>query len=259
MDLGLVIIGDEILTGRRADQHFSHVVKSLSRRSMELAWVYYLGDDEASLVRHFREIKKRGDLCFSFGGIGATPDDRTRQAVARAHDVPIARHPDAVAEIEARFGQDAYPIRVLMADLPRGARLIPNTYNRIPGFSMGHIHCVPGFPELAWPMVEWVLDNQYGHLSAKLTVQHELIVAEALESQLVELLQRLQKRHDDVKISSLPRFLPDGGREVALGVRGEAPEAAAALEDLERELKAQRFSVIAGPSGAPSEVGDQGE
>lgn len=250
MNMGLVIIGDEILTGRRADKHFSHVVKSASRRGLELAWVYYLGDDEALLVRHFRGIKERGDLCFSFGGIGATPDDRTRQAVAAAHDVPIVRHPGAVAEIEGRFGQDAYPNRILMADLPRGAQLIPNDYNRIPGFSMGHIHCLPGFPELAWPMAAWVLDQHYGKLGGTRVVQYELTVHDALESQLVQLLYRLQERHPDVKLSSLPRFLPGGGREVELGVRGSDPEAAAALKDLEAELKGQHLSVTPGRSQA---------
>ena len=90
-----------------------------------------------------------GDLVFCFGGIGATPDDHTRQCAAQAADIPMLRHPDAVREIEAQFGPEAYPRRILMADLPAGSTIIPNPVNRVPGFSLRHHHFLPGFPR--WP------------------------------------------------------------------------------------------------------------
>src|SRR5664279_5473023 len=122
MAIGALIIGDEILSGKRQDKHLQHVIATLAARGLGLDFVHYLGDDRARLTALLRDSFARGDLVFSFGGIGATPDDHTRQAAAAALDVPLARHPDAVAAIEARFGAEAYPYRVLMAEFPQGAR-----------------------------------------------------------------------------------------------------------------------------------------
>jgi len=121
-------------------------------------------------------------LRFSFGGIGATPDDHTRQCAAKALGVDTALHPEAAALIRERMqdvareqGQPYEPgradnlHRLNMGVFPQGARIIPNPYNKIPGFTCdgpggGMVHFVPGFPVMAWPMVEWVLDTKYAHL-----------------------------------------------------------------------------------------------
>jgi molybdopterin-biosynthesis enzyme MoeA-like protein len=245
MHIGTLIIGDEILTGRRNDKHLAHVIEALASRGLGLAWARYAGDDEALLQRELREIQSRADLCFCFGGIGATPDDRTRQAVAVAHGVALRRHPDAVREIEARFGDAAYPNRILMADLPEGASIVPNPFNRIPGFSLDHIHCLPGFPEMAWPMLDWVLDERYPGLRAEKPAQYVLVLQGVHESESIDLMTAIIHAHPKVKVSSLPRFLPDGGREIELGVRGPERDAAAALEALKGLLRArsQPFAV----------------
>jgi molybdopterin-biosynthesis enzyme MoeA-like protein len=245
MHIGTLIIGDEILTGRRNDKHLAHVIEALAGRGLGLAWARYAGDDEALLQRELREILSRADLCFCFGGIGATPDDRTRQAVAAAHGVALRRHPDAVREIEARFGDAAYPNRILMADLPEGASIVPNPFNRIPGFSLGHIHCLPGFPEMAWPMLDWVLDERYPGLRAEKPAQYVLVLQGVHESEIIDLMAAIIQAHPKVKVSSLPRFLPDGGREIELGVRGPERDAAAALEQMKGLLQArsQPFAV----------------
>ena len=173
-NFGIYIIGDEILSGKREDKHLTQAISILKTRGLQLDWAEYLGDDPARMVdsfkRSFAQSEINGDIVFSFGGIGATPDDYTRQAAADALDVPIVRHKEAVAEIEAQFGPEAYPKRVIMADFPAGAGLIPNPVNRVSGFSAGlpnqkHRHYfVPGFPAMAWPMMEWVLDTHYSHL-----------------------------------------------------------------------------------------------
>ena len=111
---------------------------------------------------------------FSFGGIGATPDDHTRQAAAAALGVPLERHPEAVAEIEARFGADAYPHRVLMAEFPAGASIIPNPFNRIAAFSVRDHHFLPGFPQMAWPMLDWVLATHYPDLVREAPVERAM-------------------------------------------------------------------------------------
>src|SRR5512142_2438850 len=111
--IGALIIGDEILSGKRADKHLAHLIGTLAERGLMLDYAQYLGDDRARLTDVLRQSFARGDLVFSFGGIGATPDDHTRQAAAAALGVALERHPDAVAELVARFGDDAYPHRVL--------------------------------------------------------------------------------------------------------------------------------------------------
>ncbi|MFW2372603.1 MAG: competence/damage-inducible protein A [Gammaproteobacteria bacterium] len=241
MKIGVIIIGDELLTGRRQDKHLSHTINTLAHRGLELAWARYCGDDEILLSEEFRHIHESNDVCFSFGGIGATHDDKTRQAVASALRVSLEQHPDAVREIVAKFGQDSYPYRVLMADLPQGASIIPNPYNRIPGFSVDHIHCLPGFPQMAWPMLEWVLDNLYPQLTAEPPVQLILTLPDAYESKLIDLMSDFQNRHPSVKLSSLPRFLSQDQRELELGLRGQRKDVETAHAELKSLLESQAY------------------
>ncbi len=236
LQIGVLIIGDEILSGRRKDKHFAHAIDVLGRRGLALAWARYVGDDAALLFRSFRDIRATGELCFAFGGIGATPDDRTRQAVAEALGVPLVRHPEAVAVIESRFGDGAYPNRIRMAELPEGASIIPNPVSRIPGFSVGGIHCLPGFPEMAWPMMEWVLDRNYPNLSCAKPTQYLLTIRGTPESELVQLLERVQSAHPNIRLSSLPSYLPGGSFEIELAVLGEAEGAWQAFEALKAAL-----------------------
>jgi molybdopterin-biosynthesis enzyme MoeA-like protein len=234
--IGIVVIGDEILANRRLDKHFQYTVQLLASRGLPLSWAQYLGDEQDLLARQLRVIRIDGEICFCFGGIGATPDDRTRQAMAQAHDTPLIRHAQAVKEIEEQFGKAAYPNRILMAELPQGAELIPNPYNRIPGFSMGNIHCVPGFPEMAWPMLQWVLDHHYPHLCNEKIIYSAIIVNDVHESDLLSFMEEFQMKNPAVKLSSLPRFLPDGGRQIELGVSGETIAATEAIAKLEKAI-----------------------
>jgi molybdopterin-biosynthesis enzyme MoeA-like protein len=251
--IGIVIIGDEILTGRRQDKHLAHVIEVFRPRGLALSWAQYLGDDAEVLVRQLRQIRASGDICICFGGIGGTPDDKTRQAMAAAHDLPLVRHPGAVAEIEARFGAQAYPVRILMAELPQGAELIPNPYNRIPGFSLGHLHCLPGFPVMAWPMLDWVLDHRYAHLRGEPPLQLLLTVDDVVESDIVELMTRLQAAYPDVKLSSLPHFLPEKGREIEFGVYGQARAAQAMFAELQSALTEKGYTFSINDQDQPGE------
>src|SRR4249919_3133273 len=98
--VGGIIIGDEILSGKREDRHLSQVIATLGKRGLTLDWARYEGDDRERLTRALRDSFARDDIVFSFGGVGATPDDHTRQAAAAALGVPIERHPEAVAALE---------------------------------------------------------------------------------------------------------------------------------------------------------------
>jgi molybdopterin-biosynthesis enzyme MoeA-like protein len=241
MNIGALIIGDEILSGKRADKHLPHVIATLATRGLSLDFVHYLGDDRERLTALLRDSFARGDLLFSFGGIGATPDDHTRQAAAAALGLPLVRHPEAVAEIEARFGAEAYPHRVLMAEFPEGARVIPNPVNRVAGFAIRDHHFFPGFPQMAWPMLDWVLATWYADLRQVPPQERAIVVHGAGESQLLPLMEANVARFPLLKLFSLPSFMPDGGRRIELGVKGDPAQVDAAIAHLRAGVEAAGF------------------
>jgi molybdopterin-biosynthesis enzyme MoeA-like protein len=248
--IGALVIGDEILSGKRADKHLAHVIATLGARGLALAWARYEGDDRGRLTALLRETLASNDLVFSFGGVGATPDDHTRQAAAAALGVPLVRHPEAVAEIEARFGADAYPHRVLMAEFPEGSAIIPNPFNRIASFSVADHHFFPGFPQMAWPMLDWVLATRYPDLVQPAVAERALAVFDAGESQLLPLMDENVARFPQLKLFSLPTFMPDGGRRIELGVRGDPAQVDAAFAHLLAGVRAAGFRHEAIAAGA---------
>ena len=161
---GLIIIGDEILSGKRQDKHLSKAIATLKTRGLDLSYAHYLGDEPERIVATLKQSFATDHIIFSFGGIGATPDDYTRQCAAAALDADLCQHPEAVAAMAAKPDFELTPNRVKMAEFPVGALIIPNPYNQIAAFSCGDHHFLPGFPEMAWPMMEWVLDSKYAHL-----------------------------------------------------------------------------------------------
>src|SRR5204863_7256835 len=222
MDFGLIIIGDEILSGKRTDKHLPKVIELLAARGLALAWARYVGDDRSRITAQLRDAFASGDVVFSFGGIGATPDDHTRQCAAAALGVPLALHPEAEREIRARFpGQEVTPQRLQMGEFPRGAAIIPNPVNRIPGFSVAEHHFVPGFPQMAWPMVEWLLETRYrDRFDSQKWGEASMLVYEAGESQLIPAMKTVEREFGGIKVFSLPSMGADGSRiHVELGVR----------------------------------------
>jgi molybdopterin-biosynthesis enzyme MoeA-like protein len=239
--IGALIIGDEILSGKRADRHLAHVISTLSQRGLSLTWARYEADDRTRLTATLRESFACGDIVFAFGGVGATPDDHTRQAAAAALGVPLTRHPTALAEIEARFGAEAWPNRVLMADFPQGSAIIPNPVNRIASFSIRGHHFFPGFPQMAWPMLDWVLATCYPTLVAPASAERAIVVYGAGESQLLPVMDDNVARFPQLKLFSLPSFMPDGARRIELGVRGDPAQIDAALAHLIAGVEAGGF------------------
>lgn len=255
MNFGLVIVGDEILSGRRADKHLAKAIEILSERGLSVAYADYVGDDPLRITQTLQRALASGDVVFSFGGIGATPDDHTRQCAARALGVPLALHPEAGQLIRARMQdvakEQGLPYepdrpdnlhRLNMGMFPQGASIIPNPYNRIPGFSVrgageGALHCVPGFPVMAWPMVAWVLDTQYApYFQREAYQERSVIVFGAMESALAPLMEALERDHA-VKVFSLPSVdHPDWGRHIELGVKGAPAAVAPAFAALRQGL-----------------------
>ncbi|MDB5904464.1 MAG: Molybdopterin-binding protein [Betaproteobacteria bacterium] len=232
MNFAAIIIGDEILSGKRQDKHMPKLIELLGSRGLQLAWSQYLGDDPELITSTLTRTFASGDVVFSFGGIGATPDDRTRECAARAAGVALELHPDAETEIRARFGAEITPQRLMMGEFPVGSKIIPNPYNRIPGFSLGDHHFVPGFPQMAWPMIEWVLDTRYRECFARGSIaERSIIVRGAGESQLIDLMNQCLASYPRLKVFSLPRMEPQ--RHIELGVRGDAAEVPAAIRVLQ--------------------------
>ena len=238
MAFGALIIGDEILVGKRQDKHFSVLVAALAKRGLRLAFCEYLADDPPRLTEVHARTFASGDVVFSYGGIGATPDDHTRQCAASALDVPLVLHPQAEAEIRGRFGAETTPQRLKMGEFPAGSEIIPNPVNRVPGFSIRNHHFVPGFPQMAWPMVEWVLDERYRHLHNTHALREESIfVFEAGESMLSDLMYGIEAKWKKLKLFSLPTMGKDGSRgHIELGVRGDPAEVQAAMQEIRADI-----------------------
>ncbi|MGQ0708363.1 MAG: competence/damage-inducible protein A [Rhodoferax sp.] len=248
MQFGAIIIGDEILGGKRQDQHLAKAIELLGDRGLSLSYAHYVGDDPQRITRTLREAFASGDVVFSFGGIGATPDDHTRQCAAQACGRPLELHAQAAALVRERMAdmareqglpyepeRDDNVHRLNMAVFPAGAGLIPNPFNKIAGFFLrtplqqavpgpdsGGVYFVPGFPVMAWPMVEWVLDQHYAHCFARgRWRERSVIVRGAMESTLTPLMQTIEAQHA-VKVFSLPSVdHPQWGRHIELGVKGE--------------------------------------
>ncbi len=245
--VALFVVGDELLSGKRIDRHFSHVVGLLRARGMELSRAEFLPDDEACIAEAIARVHAQGDVLLSCGGIGATPDDCTRQAAARAFRVPIQRHTEAEALIVTEYGARAFPNRVLMADFPVGADLIPNPVNHVAGFSMERCYFVPGFPEMAWPMLEWVLDGPLRALhNAEPPVELRLrAIGTSGEGDLLPLMETLLREFPEVKLSSLP-FRGDGlrPRHIEFGIKGMRTCAEAAFTHFRAQLIARGDVIV---------------
>ena len=268
LSIGLIIIGDEILSGKREDKHLAQVIRILNARGLSLAWSEYVGDDPQRITAVLERALASGDVVFSCGGIGATPDDHTRQCAARALGVPLVLHPQARIWITERMRdmarEQGVPLdenspenqrRLEMGMFPQGADVIANPYNKIPGFACASTHAqpghpnagvyfVPGFPVMAWPMIESVLDQRFADAFAKDAYREQsVIVLGAMESTLAPLMQRIEADHAGIKVFSLPSVdHPQWGKHIELGVKGAPEGVSKAYADLMRALQLMQVS-----------------
>ncbi len=243
MAFGIIIIGDEILSGRRTDKHLAKIIELLGERGLTLGWAEYIGDDPQRITATLARSLATSDIVICCGGIGATPDDHTRQCAAAALGVPLELHPEAKGLIQQRIVEMAEgdPAkanldsaenlhRLKMGEFPVGADIIPNPYNKIPGFALrnaqgGAHYFVPGFPVMAAPMMAWALDTHHSALfHAVPHLERAVIVVDGIESTLTPLMEALEQEFAGVKVFSLPSVAEGGRRrQIELGVKG-APE-----------------------------------
>ena len=256
MAIGLIIIGDEILSGKRADKHFPKTVELLAARGLALDWAEYLGDDRARITATLKRTFASDDIVFSCGGIGATPDDHTRQCAAAALERPLVLHPQAKEKIQERMldmaREAGVPFdlnkpenlhRLKMGEFPQGADILHNPYNKIPGFSIRHgnggVHYfMPGFPVMAWPMMEWALDTHHAHLFHRQPKSEKsVLVFEAMESALTPMMEAIEREYDTVRVFSLPHVGDaQTRRHIELGVKGDPQQVELAFARMTAEL-----------------------
>ncbi|MBF0610930.1 MAG: competence/damage-inducible protein A [Magnetococcales bacterium] len=233
--VGLVIIGDEILSGRRQDSHMSHTITTLGGLGVEVVKIRVVGDHRQRLTDCLQESRRDGIPTFCFGGIGATPDDHTRQAAGLAWGVPLVPHEGAVALLVERFGREnLYPHRIHLTEFPVGSGLIPNPYNNIAGFYLDHHWFMPGFPEMARPMLEWICRTQYRLPGQGMHVR-SLVLPHAKEGMVAGILEELEAAFSGIKTFSLPKLGENPSLE--LGVKGgDEAEVDAAFAGLQEKI-----------------------
>jgi molybdopterin-biosynthesis enzyme MoeA-like protein len=262
MGIGVIIIGDEILSGKRVDQHLPKVIALLKERGLQLDWAEYVGDDRSRITATLQRSFASGDIVFSTGGIGATPDDHTRQCAAAALGLPIVLHPEAKSLIQQRIletmATPEKPVdlnspellhRLKMGEFPQGAEIIPNPFNKIPGFAIQRHYFVPGFPVMAWPMIAWVLDTHYAHLFHQQPhAEKSLLVYEVAESSLTPMMENLEAEYPLIKVFSLPSVGSETvRRHIELGVKGEPQQVSNAFAAMLQYLEIARadFELLA--------------
>lgn len=247
---GAVIIGDEILSGKRQDKHFERIVAMLGQRGLRLSWVEYLGDDRQRLAATYRRTMAAGDVVFSCGGIGNTPDDHTRQAVAAALGVGLELHRDGYEELKARFPGEGEITdkRKLLVTFPAGVKIIPNPFNRIPGFTINDHYFVPGFPQMAHPMIAWALDtfyrDQFKAVEATIEKAFLLTGPTAYESALLDLMETIVAAYPTLRLFSLPSIKDGERRHLELGVEGDPALVDQAMEEIRREVERREITWV---------------
>lgn len=208
-----VIIGTELLNGRREDSHFSFFNQELVQRGWEHKANFVIKDDPDFLKEVFKLVKSDSNsVMFSFGGIGSTPDDFTREiaSITFTSEYPV-RHQEAEEIIIERLGERAYPHPIKMADIPRNSKLIFNPINKMPGFQLeNRFFFVPGFPQMAHSMITNVMDEFYPKNSEKFSCS---FIAYASEARMIDIMEALS---DEVELSCLPSFGKDDKRSAEI-------------------------------------------
>jgi len=240
----LVVIGDEILSGRTQDKNIAQLAAWLNVQGIRLAEVRVVADVEAAIVEAVNQLRERNDYLFTTGGIGPTHDDITVDAVAAALGVGVEHHPDAMAILERYYDTRGglTEARARMARVPAGATLIENRVSGAPGLRIGNVFVMAGVPHITAGM----LDRLTGTLEGGRPVVSLTVGGWVAESEVADLLRDTQKAHEDVAIGSYP-FFREGRVGANFVVRASDPAVAeACMADLTARLEAAGKSGVAG-------------
>jgi molybdenum cofactor synthesis domain-containing protein len=234
---GLVLIGDEILSGRTKDRNLGYIADFLTALGIDLKEARVVADSEPDIIAAVNALRTKYSYVFTTGGIGPTHDDITADAVAKAFGVKIDHDPRAVAILKAHYEPGMLnEARMRMARIPQGAELIENPVSKAPGFRIGNVFVMAGVPKIMQAMLEAIgsqLERGQPMLSATVT-------ANIGEGDLARPLKEIQERHPDVVIGSYP-FEEQGKYGSNLVLRSRDPErlkaAAGEVEEMTQALK----------------------
>ncbi|MCJ7420536.1 competence/damage-inducible protein A [Sphingomicrobium astaxanthinifaciens] len=241
----LVIIGDEILSGRTQDKNVAQIAQWLNVQGIRLQEVRIVADVEAAIVEAVNALRVRNDYLFTTGGIGPTHDDITVDAIAAALGVPVVVHPRAeqmLRDYYARIGKEPTPARMSMARVPQGADLIDNPVSGAPGIKVGNIFIMAGIPHITAGMLEGLT----GTLEGGRPLVSVTVGAYSPESEVADLLREVVKAHPQVALGSYP-FLKEGRYGSNFVMRAESKDdAAACAEALAEKLRGAGYDPIIG-------------
>ncbi len=240
----LLVIGDEILSGRTQDRNVAQVAAWMNRQGIRLVEVRIVPDDEERIAAAVNALRGGVDYLFTTGGIGPTHDDITVDSIAAAFGVPVIVHPEARRILEEHYAtrgglNDA---RLRMARVPQGAELIPNPLSGAPGVRIANVYMLAGVPSIAANMLEAL----EGQLEGGRPIVSVTVGAFAAESEVADLLRETERAHEGVAIGSYP-FARDGRFGANFVIRCEdAQRAEACASDLCARLAAAGFDPVAG-------------
>lgn len=239
---GLLVIGDEILSGRTKDKNIGYIAEYLTAIGVDLKEVRVVPDDEGEIVEALNALRRRYSYVFTTGGIGPTHDDITADCVAKAFGVPIDHDPRAVAILRERLGARGIELneaRLRMARIPQGAELVDNQVSGAPGFWIGNVIVMAGVPAIMQTMLDTVAPN----LRTGRRMLSETVRADAREGDVGTALGEIAKAHPEVTIGSYP-FFDDRGPNTNIVVRArDAAKLAAAKAAVEAMLAEVRATL----------------
>ena len=229
----MLVIGDEILSGRTRDSNMHHLAQQLTAHGIDLCEARVVADTHQGIVAAVQALSASYDHVFTSGGIGPTHDDITAEAVAAAFDTPISIRDDARALLQAHYdrsGQELNEARLRMARIPDGAALIDNPVSTAPGFTLRNVHVMAGVPSVFEAMVASVLPT----LTGGAPLLSQTIRIDRGEGEIAGPLTRLAEAHPDVSIGSYP-FIRNGVYGSNIVVRGtDGPQIDAVITELSR-------------------------
>lgn len=232
----LLIIGNEILSGRTQDANLAFIAKHLGTLGIRFREVRVVPDEEAEIVAAVNALRARYTYVFTTGGIGPTHDDITAECIAKAFEVPLIRHPEAVRRLEAHYANTGLlnEARLRMANIPEGASLIDNPVSTAPGFQIGNVFVMAGVPMIMQAMLTGIGDRLVGGP----VVRTKSVASAIPEGSFADALRVLAGTHASVDIGSYPAFR-QGKVSTALVLRGTDPVALdAAVADVVAMLRA---------------------
>ncbi|HZT28033.1 MAG TPA: molybdopterin-binding protein [Pseudolabrys sp.] len=238
---GLLVIGDEILSGRTKDKNIGYVADYLTAIGIDLTEVRVVSDDEAAIVAAVNALRRAYDYVFTTGGIGPTHDDITAECIAKAFGVPLDLHPEAVAILKERLaktGGELNEARLRMARIPRGATLVANKVSGAPGFWIDNVITMAGIPAVMQAM----LDEVAPKLKTGAKLLSVSIRADAKEGDVGSQLGAIAKAHPGALIGSYPFFDEAIGPNTNIVVRSRDPQT---LEQVRAAVEAMLVDVRA--------------